>query len=64
MTSWISKSKDGKIKDWQNLKREMAENFSDALKDMKSQIQGQIVTRINKSNPKHITVKLQNTTKR
>lgn len=64
MTSWISKSKDGKIKDWQNLKREMAENFSDALKDMKSQIQGQIVTRINKSNPKHITIKLQNTTKR
>lgn len=64
MTSWISKSKDGKMKDWQNLKREMAENFSDALKDMKSQIQGQIVTRINKSNPKHITVKLQNTTKR
>lgn len=64
MTSWISKRKDGRIKDWQNLKREMAENFSDALKDMKSQIQGQIVTRINKSNPKHITVKLQNTTKR
>lgn len=44
----------------------MAENFSDALKDMKSQIQGQIVTRINesKSNPKRMTVKLQNTTKR
>lgn len=44
----------------------MAENFSGALKDMKSQIQGQIVTRINKSksNPKHTTLKLQNTTKR
>lgn len=43
----------------------MAENFSDALKDMKPQIQGQIASRINKnkSNPEHMTVNLQTTSK-
>lgn len=33
----------------------MAENFSDALKDMESQVQGQTASRLskNKSNPEH-----------
>lgn len=40
-------------------------NFSAALKDMKSQIHGQIASRINKnkSNPEHMTVILRNTNK-